>query len=66
MKEVPAKVSIDFKTGKTTTEYIEITDAEYDEKVIKPLAKIFYEQMKRDIETGKLNIDEICDKPISN
>ena len=37
MKEVPAKVSIDFKTGKTTTEYIEITDAEYDEKVIKPL-----------------------------
>lgn len=53
MKKVPSIVSINLKTGEEMTKYVEITDEQYEERLIKPLARILYEQMKRDIETGK-------------
>jgi hypothetical protein len=63
VKRVPAKVTIDRKTGAATTEYVELTDEDYNKHVINPLAKILYEQMKRDIEAGKLVLGEYPDPP---
>ena len=53
MKKVPSVMSINLKTGETITKCVEITDEEYEEKLIKPLARILYEQLKRDIKNGK-------------
>ena len=58
MKRVPAKITINRKTGESTTKYVEITDEEYDRHIIQPLAQILYEQMMRDIVSGRFNPDE--------
>ena len=61
MKKVPAKITIDLKTGASTAEYVEIIDEQYDKHFIQPFAKIFYDMIKRDIETGKFKPNE-CTK----
>ena len=58
--KLPAVVEINFNTGeKRVLEYVELDNKEYEKQVLQPLAKILYDQMKRDIESGKFNPDEI-------
>jgi hypothetical protein len=57
---LPAVVECDLHTGESRVlEYVELTDDKYKKQVIEPLAKIFYEAMKRDIESGKFKPGEI-------
>jgi hypothetical protein len=56
MKKLTSVETIKLKTGEITTEYVELTDEEYEKynkRVIQPFAKWLCGQMKRDIETGK-------------
>lgn len=56
MKKVPSAETINLKTGETSTEYVELTDEEYEKcekRIIQPFAKWLCGQMIRNIETGK-------------
>jgi len=55
---LPAAIEYNLKTGESRVlEYVELTDKEYDERIIQPAARIFSDLLKRDIESGRF--DEI-------
>lgn len=57
---LPLVVEHNLQTGESRVlKSVKLTDKEYDEQVIMPLAKIVYEAMKRDIESGKFKPEEI-------
>lgn len=53
---LPAAIECNLKTGESRVlEYVELTDEEYDERIIQPAARMFYDLLKRDIESGRFN-----------
>lgn len=58
MKKLPSAVTINLKTGKSTTEFVELTDEEYEKRIIQPFARWLCERMKQDIRTGKFKPNE--------
>ena len=62
---LPAVVEHNLKTGEQKVlEYVELTDKQYHEQIIKPLAEFFYGIMKSEIESGKFNPGEYTDNNI--
>jgi len=62
MKEFPSKIEIDLVTKKEKVEYVSLTDEEYDKQIIQPLAQVFFDLIQHDIESGKLNPNELNKK----
>lgn len=57
---LPLVVEHNLHTGESRVlKSVKLTDKEYEEQVINPLAKIVYEAMKRDIESGRFKPGEI-------
>lgn len=57
---LPLVIEHNLQTGESRVlKSVKLTDKEYEEQIIKPLAKIVYEAMKRDIESGKFKPGEI-------
>ena len=63
---LPAIIECNLKTGeRKVLKYVELTDKQYDEQIIQPLAKALYEIMKSDIASGKFKPGEHIDKNIN-
>ena len=57
---LPAVVEVNLKTGeRKVLEYVELTDKQYNEKIVQPLARILYDSMISEIKSGKFKPEEI-------
>lgn len=55
---IPAVIECDLNTNESRVlKYIELTDEECDKQIIQPVTRIFYDIMKRNMESGRF--DEI-------
>jgi len=53
---VPIQTVVDLKTGESKTTYKDLNmeeSREYEDRVLNPFARAIYDQMKKDIESGK-------------
>jgi hypothetical protein len=57
---LPLVVEYDLRTGsRRVLNCIKLNDQEYEKQVISPLAKIVYDAMKRDIDSGRFKPEGI-------
>ena len=57
---LPAIIECNLKTGEQKVlKYVELTDKQYNEQILQPLARILYDTMINEIKSGKFKPEEI-------